>query len=130
PVPSLVEPDGQAAACDQRPLRDRRDILVYQTPELREDLVLAGPVELRLWVSTDAPDTDFVARLIEVGADGLPVNISHGILRCRYRGGYGQELAMPADEPVEIVVKMLPVGIRLRAGTRLRLDVTSSDFPA
>lgn len=130
PVLSLVEPDGQAAACDQRPLRDRQDILVYQTVPLADDIVLAGPVEVRLWVTTDAPDTDFVARLIEVGADGLAVNISHGILRCRYREGYDCEIPMPSGEPVEIAIKLLPVGIRFRAGSRIRLDITSSDFPA
>lgn len=129
PVLSLVEPDGQAAACDQRPLRRRRDILVYQTPPLREDMVLAGPVSCTLWISSDAPDTDFVARLIEVGADGVAVNISHGILRCRYRDGFDTEHLLEPGTPTEITISMLPVGIRFKPGSRLRLDITSSDFP-
>jgi putative CocE/NonD family hydrolase len=129
PVLSLVGADGQAAACDQAPLRDRRDILVYQTAPLEADLMLAGPLACTLWIASDAPDTDFVARLIEVGADGLAVNISHGILRCRYRAGYDREAMLEPGVATEITIKMLPVGIRFRRGSRLRLDVTSSDFP-
>jgi putative CocE/NonD family hydrolase len=129
PVPSLVDPDGQAAACDQRPLKDRTDILVFQTPPLERDLVLAGPAHAELWIASDAPDTDFVVRLIEVGADGLAVNLSHGILRCRYREGYDREVMLSPGEPTRIVVKLLPIGIRFEAGSRLRVDITSSDFP-
>ena len=129
PVLSLVGLDGQAAACDQSPLRDRQDILVYQTAPLEDDLVLAGPLSCTLWIASDAPDTDFVVRLIEVGADGLAINISQGILRCRYRLGYEQEVLLEPGIPTEITIKMLPVGIRFRKGSRLRLDITSSDFP-
>jgi putative CocE/NonD family hydrolase len=129
PVLSLVEPDGQAAACDQRPLRQRRDILVYQTGPLPQDVVLAGPVSCILWIASDAPDTDFVVRLIEVGTDGLAVNISHGILRCRYRDGYDREAMLERGVPTEITIAMLPVGIRFRKNSRIRLDITSSDFP-
>jgi putative CocE/NonD family hydrolase len=129
PVLSLVEPDGQAAACDQAPLRDRQDILVFQTDLLTGDVVLAGPLACVLWIASDAPDTDFVVRLSEVGPDGLAINISHGILRCRYRAGYAAEIALEPGTPTEITVKMLPVGIRFRAGSRIRIDITSSDFP-
>jgi putative CocE/NonD family hydrolase len=131
PVLSLVGPDGQAVACDQAPLRGREDILVYQTKPLEADLVLAGPLSCVLWIASDAPDTDFVVRLNEVGADGLVINISHGILRCRYRNtdGSGREELLEPGTPTEVTVRMLPVGIRFKAGSRLRIDVTSSDFP-
>jgi putative CocE/NonD family hydrolase len=129
PVLSLVAADGQAAACDQAPLRDRRDILVYQTDPLEQDVVMAGPLSCTLWIVSDAPDTDFVARLIEVGLDGLAINISHGIVRCRYRQGYDAEVMLEPGVPTQVTIKMLPVGIRFRRGTRIRLDVTSSDFP-
>ena len=129
PVLSLVGMDGQAAACDQSPLRDRRDILVYQTAPLEQDIVLAGPLSCTLWIVSDARDTDFVARLIEVGPDGLTINISHGIMRCRYRVGYDAEVPLEPGVPTEITIKMLPVGIRFQKGSRIRLDVTSSDFP-
>jgi len=129
PVMSLVGPDGQAAACDQRPLAARSDILVYQTPPLEENVLLVGPVWCHLWAASDGVDTDFVARLIEVGADGLAVNISQGILRARYREGYDRETPLVLGEPAEFTIRMMPVGIRLKRGSRLRLDVTSSDFP-
>lgn len=129
PVMSLVEPDGQASACDQRPLAARRDILVYQTGPLDQDLLLAGPIELFLHAASDCPDTDFVARLIEVGEDGLAINIAQGFIRARYREGFDREVMLSADEPVELKIDLSPVGIRFRRGSRIRLDVTSSDFP-
>jgi putative CocE/NonD family hydrolase len=130
PVPSLVEAHGQATAGDQRPLASRRDILVYQTAPLTRDLVLAGPVDCTLWITSDAADTDFVVRLIEVGADGLCINISQGIARARYRDGYDREVPLEPGVPTRIAVKLRPVGIRFRRGSRIRVDVTSSDFPA
>lgn len=129
PVMSLVDVTGQAAACNQRPLAGREDILVYQTPPLTEDLELVGPARCHLFAASDAPDTDFVARLIEVGADGLAVNISQGIRRARYRDGYDHEVMLLPGEPAEFVIEMLAVGIRFRRGSRVRLDITSSDFP-
>lgn len=129
PVPSLVGADGQAAACDQRPLHGRRDILVYQTAPLDRPLTLAGRPECILWVASDAPDTDFIVRLIEVGTDGRAFNISHGVLRMRYREGFDREVPVEPGQPTEIRLPMLPVGIRLMPGSRLRFDVTSSDFP-
>nr|AIE91090.1 peptidase S15 [uncultured marine group II/III euryarchaeote AD1000_105_G07] len=130
PVLSLVGPSGQAAACDQSPLRGRQDILVYQTEILREDLVSVGPVSCVLFIESDAPDTDFFAKLIEVGQDNLAVNIAQGMLRTRYRSKYQQEKMLPVGEVVELRFELMVVGIRFRAGSRIRLDITSSDFPA
>jgi putative CocE/NonD family hydrolase len=130
PVMSLVDATGQASCCDQRPLAGRRDILVYQTPPLAEDVLLAGPVRCHLFAASDAPDTDFVARLIEVGADGLAINISQGIRRARYRLGYDREVLLTPGEPAEFVIEMLAVGIRFRRGSRIRLDIASADFPS
>lgn len=129
PVPSLVGADGQAEACDQRPLHARPDLLVYQTPPLERTLTLAGYPRCTLWIASDAPETDFFARLVEVGADGRAFNISHGVLRTRYREGFDRVARLAPGQPTEIAVPMLPVGIRLPPGSRLRLDITSSDFP-
>lgn len=130
PVMSLADgDDGQVSAADQKPLYRRRDILVYQTDLLADDIVVVGNVECRLWVSSDCPDTDFVARLIEVGADGLAMNLTQGIMRTRYRLGFEQEVMLERGEPTLLTIKMLAAGIRFRRGTRIRLDVTSSDFP-
>lgn len=128
PVMTLHE--GQLEACDQRPLSQRRDILTYQTRPLERDLLVTGRVSCVLWVTSDCPDTDFVARLIEVGRDGVAVNISHGIMRARYRQGYDREVPLTPGQPTELRITMLACGIRFARGSRIRLDVTSSDFPA
>ena len=130
PVPSLVGTTGQADACDQSPLRDRTDILVYQTAPLEEDLPVLGPVHCVLTVSSSCPDTDFFARLIEVGKDGLAINLAQGMKRMRYRDGYAREAAPEPGKPTLIEIPMMIAGIVFRAGSRVRLDVTSSDFPA
>ena len=129
PVMSLIDPSGQISACDQLPLARRRDVLVYQTAPLEEDVLVIGHPRCHLWVASDCPDTDFLARLIEVGADGLAVNISQGIVRARYRDGYDREVTLDPGTPTELVIRPLAVGIRFRCGSRIRLDVTSSDFP-
>lgn len=130
PVPSLVGADGQAAACDQRPLHTRQDILVYQTPALDGTLTVIGRPECVLWVAVDTPDTDIVARLVEVGPDGTAFNLCQALLRLRYREGFDREVAMVAGRATEVTLSLPPVGIRLCPGSRLRLDITSSDFPS
>ncbi|MCY3875196.1 MAG: CocE/NonD family hydrolase [Rhodobacteraceae bacterium] len=130
PVPSLVGTTGQADACDQSPLRDRADILVYQTAPLEEDLPVLGPVHCVLTVSSSCPDTDFFARLIEVGKDGLAINLAQGMKRMRYRDGYAREAPLEPGKPTRIEIQVMIAGIVFRAGSRIRLDVTSSDFPA
>lgn len=130
PVPSLVGADGQAAACDQRPLHARHDILVYQTQTHDRTLTVVGRPECVLWVAADTPDTDIIARLVEVGADGTAFNLCQALLRLRYREGFDREVALLPGLPTEVTLSLPPVGIRLLPGTRLRLDITSSDFPA
>ncbi|NJO32139.1 MAG: CocE/NonD family hydrolase [Rhodospirillales bacterium] len=88
PVMSLMRADAQAAPVDQSPHDHRRDILVYQTPPLDEDIEVTGPVSLKLWAATDCPDTDWTAKLAVVLADGLCINLTYGIMRARYRNGY------------------------------------------
>jgi putative CocE/NonD family hydrolase len=129
PVMSLMGADTQHAPCDQSPLDGRRDILVYQSEPLAEELLVVGPVTLMLHAATDAPDTDFAVKLIEVGADGIAINLSFGIVRARYRGGPGTDAPMVKNEPHAFAIELMPVGIRFRKGSRIRLDVASSDFP-
>lgn len=129
PVPSLVGSDGQAAACDQRPVCGRHDILVYQTAVVTRAMTLAGRPTCVLWVAADTPDTDIFARLVEVGADGTAFNLCQGLVRLRYRTGFDREVPLVPGEATEITFDLPPVGIILVPGTRLRLDITSSDFP-
>jgi len=129
PVMSLMRGDSQAAPVDQRPLDGRHDVLVYQTPPLERDVEVTGPVALKLWASSSAPDTDFTAKLIDVHPDGVAVNLCYGIMRARYRDGYGNPSLIEPGRPYEYSVKMMPAGVLFRRGHRIRLDVASSDFP-
>ena len=130
PVMSLMGEDAQMKPVDQRPNEGRRDVLVFATAPLEERLTLAGPLRCQLWASSDAPDTDFCVKLIEVRPDGPPINLSSGIMRARFRNGYDREELMVPGQSYLFDIEMLPVGIRLEPGSRLRLDITSSDFPA
>jgi uncharacterized protein len=129
PVMSLMGLDAQAAPCDQAILGRRRDILVYQTAPLERDILVIGPVVCHLWAASDAPDTDFAAKLIEVGADGLAQNLCYGIMRARFRRGFDKPAMLEAGVPQEYVIPMMQVGIRFKRGSRIRLDIASSDFP-
>jgi hypothetical protein len=135
PVPTL----GGATCCwtqivpfgavDQRPLEARSDVLVYSTPPLEEDLRVTGPVSIRLWVSSSAPDTDFVARLIDVAPDGFAMNLTDGILRARYREGFETPQLMDPGQVYEISIPMGATSNLFRKGPRIRVHVTSSNFP-
>ncbi len=70
---------------DQRPVEQRKDVLVYTTRPLKHDLEAIGPVQVVLYVATSATDTDFTAKLVDVFADGTARNLTDGILRLRYR---------------------------------------------
>jgi hypothetical protein len=129
PVMSL--PDSEdAGPSDQAILRWRRDILVYQTEPLEEDLVVLGEPVVTLWAASDGPDTDFTAKLIEVRPDGLAINVNDpSIIRARYRFGLDQEVFLTPGEPAELTLRLNPVGVRFQKGSRIRLDISSSDFP-
>lgn len=118
------------------PLIARRDILSFQTPSLAEDLLVAGPVIVRLKVSTDAPDTDFTAKLVDVYPPskdyprGYAMNVTDGIFRVRYRKGYEcPELVAPDEGAFEITITPFATVNLFKAGHRLRLDISSSNFP-
>lgn len=129
PVMSLFRSDSQAIPIDQSPHDGRQDVLVYDTGPLHNELELVGPVELRLWASTDGPDTDWTARLAVVDADNFAVNLTYGILRTQYRHGHGKPQLLTPGKVYEYTVKLNPIGVRLMPGQRLRLYLSSSDFP-
>ncbi|XOV86522.1 MAG: CocE/NonD family hydrolase [Pseudomonadota bacterium] len=129
--PGLFNPDQH----DLAPLSERPDVLTFQTGPLAEDLVLTGRVRANLWVSTDGPDTDFTIKLIDVYPanedypDGFCMNIADGILRLRYRHGWEHEEFVQPDEICRVQIETLPTCNRFKAGHRLRLDISSSNFP-
>ena len=129
PVMSLMRADAQAAPVDQAPHDHRDDILFYQTPPLEQALEITGPVQLILWAQTDAADTDWTAKLSVVYPDGLAVNLTYGILRAQYRESIETPQPIQPGIPLEYTIRLNPTGILLQPGQRLRLCVSSSDFP-
>lgn len=129
PVMSLMRADSQAAPVDQSPHDHRQDVLFYETAALEDELELTGPVCLKLWARTDAPDTDWAARLAIVFEDGLAMNLTYGIMRAQYREGYDNPRLLTPGQVYEYDVKLNPVGVLLKPGQKLRLYLASSDFP-
>ncbi len=118
-----------------RALADRPDVLVFQTEPLAGDLEVTGAITARLWVSSDGPDTDFTIKLIDVhppNADypqGYAMNLTDGILRLRYRTSFEHPQMLAKGEVAEILVECFPTSNLFKAGHRIRLDVSSSNFP-
>ena len=129
PVMSLMHQNSQSIPMDQSPNDHRQDVLVYETEPMSEDLDVIGPIRLKLWASTDAPETDFAVKLAIVHEDGLCVNLTYGIMRTRYREGFNKVAYTKPNTPHEYDIKLNPVGCRFKKGQRIRLYITSSDFP-
>ncbi|MCP4853930.1 MAG: CocE/NonD family hydrolase [Fuerstiella sp.] len=129
PVPSLHGPGLQVRPTDQQPVADRTDILVYQTEPLEERFEVTGNVTVELYASSSAPDTDFFARLIDVAPDGIARDVALGMVRARYRTGLQQPTLLEPGEIVRYTVEMDPTSNAFLPGHRIRLDITSSDFP-
>ena len=120
---------------DTLPLNARRDVLTFQTDELERDTEVTGSIEMRLWASSSALDTDFTAKLIDVYPpsdnfpDGLAFNITDSIIRARYRNGWDSPEPLEPDTPYELVFQLYPTSNVFRKGHRIRLDVSSSNWP-
>lgn len=117
------------------PLSARHDVLVYQTEALPEDVILAGEVKIILYIESDAPDCDFTAKLIDVyppNSDypqGYAMNITDGIMRCRYRHAWHQPELLEQGKIYEITIRPFESCNRFKKGHRLRLDIAGSNFP-
>lgn len=129
PVPTLWSAARFTLPADQRPLADRRDILVYQTEPLAAPLEIAGYPEVVLHVQCSTPDTDLFARLIDVAPDGRATDVAMGMVRARHRHGLDRADFLAPDAVTELRVRLRPTAVLFRPGHRIRLDVTSSDFP-
>jgi uncharacterized protein len=110
-----------AGIARQNEVEAREDVLVYTSEPVAEDLEITGPIELVLYVSTTAPCTDFTAKLVDVHPDGETYNLSEGIRRRNYD--------QPSADPTEISIHLWPTSTVFRTGHRLRLEVSSSNYP-
>jgi len=115
---------------DQGPNESRQDVLVYGTPELREDTEVIGPVEARLYAASSAKDTDFMIKLIDVYPDGRALNVTEGIVRARFRNSIWDAPSLIEPRPTdEYKIELLPVAIIFKKGHRIRIHVSSSSWP-
>jgi putative CocE/NonD family hydrolase len=126
---TLYTPGGQQVPLDQRALDGRRDVMVYQTAPLAEPVEVTGPVVTKLWASSSAPDTDFIVKLMDVWPDGFVQELCHGIVRARYRESFEAPTLIEPDRVYQYTIRVNPTSNQFKAGHRIRLDVTSSDFP-
>ena len=120
---------------DSKPLSARNDVLVFQTPPLESDIEVTGRLIVQLWASSNSPDTDFTAKLIDVyppSADfpaGVDLNIADSIIRARYRTRTGKAELLTPGKPYEFTIEMYPTSLVFQHGHRIRLDISSSNFP-
>jgi putative CocE/NonD family hydrolase len=142
PVPTiggatLMAPIHRPGARDQRPNEERPDVLVYTGEALQSDYTALGPVHATIFAATDAPDTDFVARLVDVHPDGRAIVVTDGMIRASARESYpAPGVVRPAKpspiEPgrvYEYAIDLWATGTTFRAGHRIRVEITSSSFP-
>ena len=117
------------------PLSSRTDVLCFTTEPLADDVEIVGPVTARLWVATDAPDTDFTVKLIDVYPpdavypDGCALNLTDSIARLRFKDGLEQEVLARPDEVVALEFELFPTANRFVRGHRIRVDISSSNYP-
>jgi len=129
-VPGLV-----GCAPPYQPLASRADVLVFQTAPLASDIEVTGAIELNLWIGSSAPDTDFTAKLIDVYTPnpdypaGYHMNLVDSVIRCRYRDGFDHETLMTPGQSYQVRISLPPTSNLFQAGHRIRLDISSSNFP-
>ncbi|MDX1472065.1 MAG: CocE/NonD family hydrolase, partial [Flavobacteriaceae bacterium] len=119
----------QGGAFDQQLMERRPDILVYTSEVLDEGVEVTGFIESTLYVSSDAKDTDFTIKLIDVYPDGTAYNLDETIQRARYREGYDKEVFMKEGEVYKIDLTPMATSNYFEKGHRIRIEVSSSNFP-
>jgi uncharacterized protein len=135
PVPTI----GGALCCDaahlkpgardQRPAETRADVLVYSTRAFPEDVEVTGPVKVELYVKSSALDTDFTAKLVDVGPDGFARNLTDGIIRARYRNSREKAELLQPGQVYELTIDLWSTSNVFLKGHALRLEISSSNFP-
>ena len=120
---------------DTRPLSARNDVLVFQTPPLSAPLEVTGRLIVKLWVASNAPDTDFTAKLIDVYLSnkdypgGVDLNIADSIARACYAKNPAKSEFLKPGQPEEFTIEMYPTSLMFQRGHRIRVDISSSNFP-
>lgn len=119
----------QGGSFDQHQMETRQDILVYTTEPFTDGVELTGSIEPTLYVSSDAKDTDFTVKLIDVYPDGKAYNLDETILRARYRDGFDKEVWMEKGKVYKLTLSPMSTSNYFAPGHRIRIEVSSSNFP-
>lgn len=114
---------------DQSDVEKRSDVLVYSSQPLKEGVRIVGPLSADLFVSSSALDTDFIVKIVDVAPDGKALNIQEGALRMRYRDGYEHPTNLVPGSVYRVAVDVRAIGHYFAAGHRIRLQISSSNFP-
>jgi uncharacterized protein len=115
--------------CDQRLVEARRDVLVYTSTPANEDLEITGPLIVKLFAASTATDTDFTAKLVDVWPNGYAQNIQDGIIRARYRNSGTHPALISPDQVYEYTIDLWATSHVIKPGHRVRVEVSSSNFP-
>ena len=131
PVPTrrgntLIIPYGVA---DQRDVEERADVLVYTSDPLERDLEITGPISVQLHASSDATDTDFTAKLVDVRPDGYAQNLQDGMVRARFRDSASEPSPIAPGRIYAYAIDLWATSHLVRSGHRLRIEISSSNFP-
>jgi putative CocE/NonD family hydrolase len=135
PYDQVCDPERFIGCRDRLPLETRHDIVVFKSEPLRETVELIGPIEVTLWASSDAPDTDFTAKLIDEYPPnldypyGFQLYLNKGIVRARYRDSREKQELMKPGEIYPFTIKVYPTANRFMPGHRIVVHLSSSDFP-
>jgi putative CocE/NonD family hydrolase len=114
---------------DQRVTEQRPDVLVYTTPPLEHDTEVTGPMSVRLFFSTDVPDTDFIITLADVAPDGKAIQITEGQVRTRFRESLERPSMLVPNRDYEVTINLWGASNVFKKGHRIRVHLTSSNFP-
>jgi putative CocE/NonD family hydrolase len=119
-----------AGALNQKTQEDDPNILVYSTEPFKVGTEVSGPITPTLYVGSDVKDTDFTVKILDVAPDGTVYNLDESIQRMRYRNGYDKPLVwMEKGQVYKVTLQPLNTSNYFPAGHRLRIEVTSSNFP-
>jgi hypothetical protein len=134
PVPTmggnfLPSPKFPAGALNQAAVEKRKDVLVYVTDQLQQPVEVTGPIKMFLYAKSDARDTDFTAKLVDIWPDGKSINLCDGIIRARYRGGYANPSEIVPGKIYQYEIDMWDTSNVFKAGHRIGLEISSSSFP-
>ena len=116
-------------------LKDRPDVLTFETEPLESQLEVTGAPSVRLWISSSAPDTDFTAKLLDIypasddWPEGFHLPLADSIIRTRFREGFDAERLMTPGQVYEVTIELPPISNLFMPGHRIRIDISSSNFP-